>query len=434
MAKQFVSIQEKIEQAITLLEERFLEREELIRLLFLGIMSNENALLIGPPGTAKSQLARSFSQLFGNEKWFDYLLTRFTTPDEIFGPVSLQQLKNDQYVRQTDGYLPGSRFAFLDEIFKANSAILNALLSILNERIFFNGREKQAIPLLFLMAASNELPEEDEQLTALYDRFLIRYEVSYLKKIASYERMFQLPEDPLPAILSFADVETIRTQARKTKLPESLVYFLFEIKQALEEQEFILSDRRWNKVGSMWRTSAALNGRDTVSIWDTVYTPHLLWDVPEDLAAIQQIFDVCFQDALKREMEKELPLREYEQIAEKWLEKEEELHSYQFKREVGEKLNRDAVAHSQALLEKCRTQVEETARKLRSDLLSWQQREQAVNAYLYSQNFLLLHTDRYTVKYTRLRIQGERTLQMLQGLYRTLFDKEIAGSEYDYTL
>ncbi|CEH31745.1 ATPase [Aneurinibacillus migulanus] len=427
-------VQTKIEEAIQLLESRFLEREELIRLLFLGMMSSENVLLIGPPGTAKSQLARGVSQLFGSEQCFDYLLTKFTTPDEMFGPVSLQQLKQDRYIRQTDGYLPASQFAFLDEIFKANSAILNALLSILNERLFFNGKEKQNVPLLFLMAASNELPEENEQLEALYDRFLIRYEVGYLKNVSSYELMFQLPDEPLPTLLSLDDVQSVREQARHVKLSESLVYFLYELKQAMEEKEFSLSDRRWSKIGHIWKTSAALNGREYVSIWDTVYTPHMLWNVPEDLPVLAELFDKHFQDALKREMEEELPLRKYEQTADKWLEKEDELHGYQFKREVGEKLGKDAVIHAQSLLEKCRLEVEETARELRNKLVAWQEKEKNIESYLYSRNFLLLQPDRYAVKYSRLRIQGERILQTLQGLYRTLFDKEIPGTEYDYTL
>ncbi|MBN6188093.1 AAA family ATPase [Aneurinibacillus sp. BA2021] len=428
------SIQTKIEEAIQLLEARFLEREELIRLLFLSIMSGENALLIGPPGTAKSQLARSISQLFGSEQWFDYLLTRFTTPDELFGPVSLQELKQDRYIRQTDGYLPASQFAFLDEIFKANSAILNALLSILNERLFFNGREKQEVPLMFLMAASNELPEENEQLTALYDRFLMRYEVAYLKNIASYERMFELPDDPLPHILTLADVAVVREMSRQVALPASLVYFLYQLKQAMEEKEFTLSDRRWSKIGHVWKTSAALNGRGHVSIWDTVYTPHMLWDVPEDLPVLTELFDKHFQEALKREMEEELPLRRYEQTAEKWLEKEEELHGYQFKREMGEKLGKDAVMHAQSLLESCRMDIEETARELRNKLVVWQEKEKDMEGHLHRRNFLLLQPDRYAVKYTRLRIQGERILQTLQGLYRTLFDKDVPGTSYDYTL
>lgn len=434
-------MQQQIEQAISLLEKRFLEREELIRLIMLGVYSGENVLLLGPPGTAKSGLARAIGDLFVDDKKqafkavrFDYLLTKFTTPDEMFGPVSLQQLKQDRYIRQTDGYLPASQFAFLDEIFKANSAILNALLSILNERLFFNGKEKQNVPLLFLMAASNELPEENEQLEALYDRFLIRYEVGYLKNVSSYELMFQLPDEPLPTLLSLDDVQSVREQARHVKLSESLVYFLYELKQAMEEKEFSLSDRRWSKIGHIWKTSAALNGREYVSIWDTVYTPHMLWNVPEDLPVLAELFDKHFQDALKREMEEELPLRKYEQTADKWLEKEDELHGYQFKREVGEKLGKDAVIHAQSLLEKCRLEVEETARELRNKLVAWQEKEKNIESYLYSRNFLLLQPDRYAVKYSRLRIQGERILQTLQGLYRTLFDKEIPGTEYDYTL
>lgn len=108
------AMQRGIQSAIKQLEGRFLEREELIRLLFLAVMSGENALLVGPPGTAKSQLARAFSQLFGTNHWFEYLLTRFSTPDELFGPISIQQLKQDQYVRKTKGYLPTAQFAFLD--------------------------------------------------------------------------------------------------------------------------------------------------------------------------------------------------------------------------------------------------------------------------------------------------------------------------------
>lgn len=299
------SVREKIDQAVSLLESRFLEREELIRLLFLGIMSGENAALVGPPGTAKSRLARAVAQLFGSGTWFDYLLTRFTTPDEMFGPVSLQKLKQDQYVRQTEGYLPTADFAFLDEIFKANSAILNALLSILNERVFFNGQQKVEVPLLFLMAASNELPEENDQLAALYDRFLLRYEVNPLKQMSSYELMFQAPTDPLPALLSIREVESVRRAAETVRIPESLIYMLYQLKTEMESKEFVLSDRRWRKIGQVWKTSAAMNGRDEVNVWDTVYTPHMLWDLPEDLHLPQDMFQKVFQDALKKETERE---------------------------------------------------------------------------------------------------------------------------------
>ncbi len=417
-----------------LLERRFLERSELIRLLLLGIMSGENALLIGPPGTAKSQMARAISQLFGSEHWFDYLLTRFTTPDEIFGPVSLQQLKQDQYVRKTKGYLPSAQFAFLDEIFKANSAILNSLLSIVNERVYFNGREKEEVPLLFLIAASNELPDENEQLAALYDRFLIRYEVRYLQHASSYEKMFSLPNENLPVVFSIYDVKDIQTAAKQVKVPEEIIYFLYRLKQDLEEKEFFLSDRRWSKVGYVWKTSAALHGREEVSIWDTVYTPHMLWDVPEDLATLQELFEKRFTDMLKAEIESELPLRRYQQIAEKWMEKESELHAFQFKKEIGAKLGKEAAEQFRRQLEECRLELEETGRDLKNRLVTWQQRETDLHSYIREKNCLLVNVDKYAVKYAHLRIEGERILQMLQGLYRTIFDREIPGVEYDYTL
>ncbi|MGC5327880.1 AAA family ATPase [Brevibacillus sp. SYSU BS000544] len=427
-------LQAKLDKAIRLLESRFLERNELIRLLLLGMMSGENVLLVGPPGTAKSQLARAISQLFGSEHWFDYLLTRFTTPDEIFGPVSLQQLKQDQYVRKTKGYLPSAQFAFLDEIFKANSAILNSLLSILNERIYFNGREKEQVPLQFLIAASNELPDENEQLAALFDRFLIRYEVNYLQTAASYESMFSLPTEPLPVIFSLYDIKDILAESKHVTIPESIIYFLYKCKQDMEEKEYALSDRRWSKIGQVWKTSAFLHGRDTVTIWDTVFTPHMLWDFPEDLPTLQDLFDKRFTELLKTEVEKELPLRAYKQVAEKWMDREDELHAFQFRKEVGGKLSKDAQENFRVILEECRLELEETARALRNRLLDWQSKEKDLPAYIKSKNMLIYQVEKYTVKYTHLRIEGERLLQMLQGVYRTVFDREIAGAEYDYTL
>ncbi|MFB0830512.1 AAA family ATPase [Brevibacillus laterosporus] len=428
------AMQRGIQSAITQLEGRFLEREELIRLLFLAVMSGENALLVGPPGTAKSQLARAFSQLFGTNHWFEYLLTRFSTPDELFGPISIQQLKQDQYVRKTKGYIPTAQFAFLDEIFKANSAILNALLSILNERVFFNGQEKEEVPLLFVMAASNELPDDQEQLAALYDRFLIRYEVGYLKLASSYEKMFQLDFESLPTLFNMYEVKDVQEAASKVHIPESLVYFLYRLKQQMEDKEFVISDRRLRKIALVWQTSAVLNGRDEVSLWDTVFTPHMLWDVPEDLPVLTELYQERFMESLKIELEKELPLRYYEQISSKWMEKEDELHAFQFKKEIGSKMTKEASEQAKRMLEQCRIELEETGRHLQQKLTDWLKQEADLPGYLLEKNFMLLHVESYTVKFAHLRLEGERHLQILQGLYRTLFDRELPGVEYDYTL
>lgn len=156
------------------LEAGLVERSLEARILLLAAFCGEHLLLLGPPGTAKSLLARRLVRFLGKEAvFFERLLTRFSVPEELFGPLSLKGLEQDEYLRKTTGYLPEASIAFVDEIFKANSAILNSLLSIVNERVFDNGPERVAVPLRCLVAASNEAPESEE-LEALYDRLLFR--------------------------------------------------------------------------------------------------------------------------------------------------------------------------------------------------------------------------------------------------------------------
>jgi MoxR-like ATPase len=153
-------------------ERGLIEREAESRLLVLAALCGEHLLLLGPPGTAKSALSRQLSSAL-RAPYFERQLTRFSVPEELFGPLSLTELQQDRYVRKTDGYLPSCSIAFIDEIFKANSAILNSLLTIINEREFDNGNVREPVPLICLVGASNEPPDDDE-LDALYDRFLLR--------------------------------------------------------------------------------------------------------------------------------------------------------------------------------------------------------------------------------------------------------------------
>ncbi len=156
------------------------EKERSIRLTLLAVLAGESTFMLGEPGTAKSLVARRISEAFedskndGEIKFFDYLMNQFSTPEEIFGPVSIQELKDDKYIRKTENYLPKAQFAFLDEIWKANPAIQNALLTILNEKIFRNGSQVEKVPLIGFMSASNELPEKGKGLEAIFDRFLVR--------------------------------------------------------------------------------------------------------------------------------------------------------------------------------------------------------------------------------------------------------------------
>src|SRR5262247_1833164 len=185
--------QEKLKKIREELRQTFLERADLIDGALAALLSSHHVLLIGPPGTAKSMLADELCARIEGANYFQWLLTRFSTPEEIFGAVSLKALEQDDYRRVTAHKLPEAHIAFLDEIFKANSSILNAILTLINERIFHNGKEIVSVPLLTLFGASNELPEDDE-LTALYDRFLLRFVVNYIVEDFRFLRMLQTKE------------------------------------------------------------------------------------------------------------------------------------------------------------------------------------------------------------------------------------------------
>src|SRR6478672_8934551 len=185
-----MNAREKLKNIREELKQTFLERSDLIDGALAALLSSHHLLIIGPPGTAKSMLADELCRRIDGANYFQWLLTRFTTPEEIFGAVSLKALEQDDYRRVTTRKLPEAHIAFLDEVFKANSSILNAVLTLMNERRFHNGRAVEVVPLITLFAASNELPEDDE-LQALYDRFLLRFVVSYIDEDFRFLKMLQ---------------------------------------------------------------------------------------------------------------------------------------------------------------------------------------------------------------------------------------------------
>src|SRR5262245_23501618 len=164
------------------LKQCFVGRDEVIDLIALAVVAGEHLFLYGPPGTAKSALIRHFA-LSVRGRYFEYMLTRFSEPNEIFGPIDIVRLREGTVATVTTGMLPEAEFVFLDELFNANSAILNNLLTVLNERVYRRGAETHRLPMLSLFSASNHLPE-DEALQALFDRFLLRCHVESLKREA----------------------------------------------------------------------------------------------------------------------------------------------------------------------------------------------------------------------------------------------------------
>nr|WP_319540873.1 AAA family ATPase [uncultured Methanospirillum sp.] len=275
----------------------FIERDEEILGAVLAILSNENILYLGPPGTAKTYLAQSICRSIRGADFFYYLLTRFTTPEEIFGPLSIKSLENDEFRRKTDGCLPASHIAFLDEIFKANSSILNSLLTILNERQFHNGTEVIDTPLLTVFGASNELPEEDESLEALYDRFLFRYDVRYIQNEENVKTLLFMsgPDFSPLTTLTTEKIAWIREQSRSVQIPGEVQDIILSLKRHLEQRDseegdgFWVSDRRWKKITGVLRVAAAANGNGSIDRTMLLLLQHLLWDLPEQKEEIRNL-------------------------------------------------------------------------------------------------------------------------------------------------
>ncbi len=271
------------------LEELFIERDELVAGALVAVLSRQHMLMLGPPGTAKSMLAKEVCRRIGGTAYFEWLLTKFTTPEEIFGPVSLPALEAGRYERVTDGKLPEAEIAFLDEVFKANSAILNALLTVLNERRFHQGTQVREVPLESLFAASNELPEEDE-LGALYDRFLLRFTVGYIDKDHRFARLLRLEDErpPDPTVLTPAEIDELQARAAAVTVPDEVVEDIIAIRRELNTQGVIASDRRYRQALSVLKAAALVDGRDQVGTADLSWLEHMLWSDPEQQEAVSK--------------------------------------------------------------------------------------------------------------------------------------------------
>jgi len=257
-----------------------LERHAVIHGLLLGLLARQHAVLLGPPGTGKSRLVRDLAARIGG-RHFEWLLTRMSTPEELFGPISLQGLERDQYYRLTTGKLPEAETAFLDEIFKGSSAILNALLGILNERVFHNGGQPQPVPLQMAVGASNELPEDREELAALWDRFLLRFVVEPLRDDAAFTAMLTLPGRPTPAV-TVTPAEVAAAQAACAQIPVTpALPTLAALRRALAQEGVVASDRRWHDAVAILQAEAWLRGQAAVTDDTLGVLADVLWDTPD---------------------------------------------------------------------------------------------------------------------------------------------------------
>lgn len=278
----------------------FLERGDLIDGALSALLSGHHILVIGPPGTAKSMLADELCKRLSGATYFQWLLTRFSTPEEIFGAVSLKALENDEYRRVTTRKLPEAHIAFLDEVFKANSSILNAILTLMNERRFHNGRDVVSVPLITLFGATNELPEDDE-LQALYDRFLLRYIVEYISEDFRFLKMLQSHEVAERTMLSLADLQALHAEVSEVAVPDDIYRALADLRRELNRKQIVASDRRYRQSVDLLRGHAFLQGRDRVVEDDLFLLEHVLWhepsERPEVLGTIHRLLRGYIDDA-----------------------------------------------------------------------------------------------------------------------------------------
>jgi MoxR-like ATPase len=292
-----MTTKEKIKALLIELNKGIYEKEEAIRLALLSSIAGESIFLLGPPGVAKSLIARRLKFAYKGKdedkgpKVFEYLMSRFSTPDEIFGPVSILKLKNDdKYERVIENYLPSADVVFLDEIWKAGPSIQNALLTVINEKKFRNGDREIDVPMKALISASNELPAKDEGLEALWDRFLIRLYVGGIEDENNFNKMISedmnLYEDTVSEKISDEEYKKWGKRIGTIKIPDNVFKVIDVIRKKIAEDNkkkgaehpLYISDRRWRKIIRLLRASAFLNGREEVDLMDCFLIKDCIWD------------------------------------------------------------------------------------------------------------------------------------------------------------
>ena len=288
------SAQTKMSQIGVELNQDFVERDELIKIMLLAIATGTNLLMLGPPGTGKSLITYELCNRIQNANYFQWMLNKTSDPSEILGPFSVKEMENDKFLRITTGKLPEAHIAFMDEVFKSNAPTLNALLTIMNEHIFYNDGKPNDVPLISMFGASNE-PPEDESLDAMYDRFIFRMNLAYIHDAANKKRMHSNYLDKRAGLLNMVNKTTITLEELKVlqnatltvKVPKDIINKFIRLINDLDKQAIHVSDRRQNECFKVMQGSAVLRGSNVVGLDDFKSLVYVLWEREEHIPLIE---------------------------------------------------------------------------------------------------------------------------------------------------
>ncbi|WP_438271597.1 AAA family ATPase [Streptomyces phaeochromogenes] len=276
------------------LSDRFYERADVVRTLLVTLLAGQHSLVLGPPGTAKSELARELTGRFEGAAYWEILLSKFTAPTRMFGPIDVAALARGEYRQVYDGRATTAHIAFIDEIFKCSTAALNETLGYLNERIYHpeSGGEPIRCPLIGAITASNELPS-GEDTAAIYDRLLVRIEVGYLADPSNFAALVRSavsrPAPPTRTTVELAALQHAVTEAvPAVDVPDVIVDAVCTLRAALRRKELVASDRRWRQAVGLLQASAYLDGRPAVAETDLSVLTHVLWDSPAERPTVER--------------------------------------------------------------------------------------------------------------------------------------------------
>ncbi|GAA3027480.1 AAA family ATPase [Streptosporangium longisporum] len=273
---------------------RYLERANVIRPLVACMLAGQHSLLLGPPGTGKSEMARDITSRIEGARLWEILLSAYTDPKKMFGPIDVSALMSGVYQQVWDGRATQADIAFVDEIFKCGTGALNELLAFLNERVYHPeaGGDPIPCPLISAITASNELPT-GEASAAVYDRLLVRMEVDYLSEPGNFAALLrsavQAGAPTTPTTVPLADLQTaVRVHVPAVGVPDEVVDLIGELRASLRNAGLVASDRRWRQAIRLLQAAAWLDGRRTVTVTDLDLLKHVLWHSPAERPTVER--------------------------------------------------------------------------------------------------------------------------------------------------